>query len=65
MSVRSVFVFEADGTVVTSNSTLRFRKRDEIAESLDTHGYRLDEVRDAPDRPGMELVFIARREPAA
>jgi SAM-dependent methyltransferase len=65
VSFRSVFVFEADGTVLTSSSTLRFRERDEIAESLDALGYRLDEVRDAPDRPGLEFVFIARRQPAA
>ena len=65
VSFRSVFVFEADGTVLTSNSTLRFRERDEMAESLDAHGYLLDEVRDAPDRPGLEFVLIARREPAA
>jgi SAM-dependent methyltransferase len=65
VSFRSVFVFEADGTVLTSNSTLRFRERDEIAESLDAHGYGLEEVREAPDRPGLEFVFIARREVAA
>jgi SAM-dependent methyltransferase len=65
VSFRSVFVFEADGAVLTSDSTLRFRERGEIAESLDVHGYRLDEVREAPDRPGLEFVFIARRETAA
>jgi hypothetical protein len=64
VSVRSVFVFEADGTVLTSNSTLRFRERGEIAESLDANGYLLDEVREAPDRPGVEFVFITRRETA-
>lgn len=56
-------VFEADGTVITSRSTLRFRSREEIEESLTTAGFVLDEVRDAPDRPGRELVFVAR--PAA
>jgi SAM-dependent methyltransferase len=61
VSFRSVFVFEADGTKLTSSSTLRFRERDEISESLTGHGYRLDDVRDAPDRPGLEFVFVARR----
>jgi hypothetical protein len=61
VSFRSVFVFEADGTTVTSQSTLRFRERDEVAASLEVAGYRLDEVRDAPDRPGLEFVFITRR----
>jgi SAM-dependent methyltransferase len=61
VSFRSVTVFEADETVLTSTSTLRFRDRDEFAASLAAHGYHLDEVRDAPDRPGLEFVFIARR----
>lgn len=54
-------VFEVDGTVITSRSTLRFRSRPEIEESLHRTGFVVDEVRDAPDRPGRELVFVARR----
>lgn len=61
VSFRSFIVFEADGTVMTSDSTLRFRERDAIAASLSALGYRLEEVRDAPDRPGREFVFIASR----
>lgn len=53
--------FEADGTVITSRSTLRFRSRDAIEASLRASGFSADEVRDAPDRPGRELVFVARR----
>ena len=58
---RSTVVFASDGAVLTSDSTLRFRHRDEVAASLAAAGYVLDEVRQAPDRPGRELVFIARR----
>lgn len=54
-------IFEADGTVITSRSTLRFRSREAIDASLRASGFSVDEVRDAPDRPGRELVFIARR----
>jgi hypothetical protein len=50
-----------DGAVVVSESTLRFRGRDEVVASL--AGYRLLDVREAPDRPGREFVFIARRLP--
>jgi hypothetical protein len=46
---------------LTSDSTLRFRQRDEVAASLTAAGYLVDEVREAPDRPGRELVFIGRR----
>jgi len=60
VSFRWTYVFP-DGELLTSDSTLRFRERDEIEEALTAHGYRLDAVRDAPDRPGRELVFIARR----
>ncbi|WP_328838602.1 class I SAM-dependent methyltransferase [Streptomyces europaeiscabiei] len=50
---------------LTSDSTLRFRERDEIEADLAAHGYALEDVRDAPDRPGREFVFVARRPPAA
>lgn len=46
--------------MITSDSMLRFRERDAIAASLAALGYQLDEVRDAPDRPGSEFVIVAR-----
>jgi SAM-dependent methyltransferase len=60
VSFRWTFVFEADGAVLTSDSTLRFRSRDEVIGSLDAAGFVTREVRDAPDRPGRELVFLAQ-----
>jgi SAM-dependent methyltransferase len=57
-------IFEADGTVITSRSTLRFRSRAEIETSLRACGFVVEEVRDAPDRPGRELVFVALRPEA-
>jgi SAM-dependent methyltransferase len=61
VSFRYVYRFLADGAVVTSDSTLRFRGRDEVESSLVTCGYRVLDVRQAPDRPGREFVFIAER----
>ena len=61
VSFRTTVVFESDGAVFTSDSTLRFRHRHEVTASLGTAGFVVDEVRQAPDRPGRELVFIARR----
>jgi hypothetical protein len=61
VSFRITFVFHSDGVVLTSDSTLRFRSRDELARSLAAGGLVVDEVRDTPDRPGREFVFIARR----
>ncbi len=61
VSFRWTFVFESDRAVLTSDSTLRFRGRDAIEHSLRSSGFVLDEVRDAPDRPGLEWVFIAHR----
>lgn len=52
VSFRYCYRFSRDGLVVSSDSTLRFRNRDEIEESLATTGFRILEVRDAPDRPG-------------
>jgi SAM-dependent methyltransferase len=40
---------------------VRFQERDEVAADLVAAGYVVDEVRDAPDRPGREFVFLARR----
>jgi len=61
VSFRSTTVFASDGEVLTSDVTLRFRERAEIEADLLAHGYVVDEVRGAPDRPGREFVFFARR----
>lgn len=61
VSFRWTWVFGSDGQVLTSDSTLRFRERDELEAELLAHGYRVDQVRDAPDRPGREFVFVANR----
>lgn len=53
-------VFESDGAVLESTSTLRFRDRADVARDLAEHGFHVEDVRDAPDRPGREFVFIAR-----
>jgi SAM-dependent methyltransferase len=63
VSFRSTFVFERDGAVLTSDSTLRFRTKDELAQSLSDAGLAVQEVRDAPDRPGREFVFITLCSP--
>ncbi|MFB6816757.1 class I SAM-dependent methyltransferase [Streptomyces sp. NPDC056347] len=60
VTFRGTYVF-ADGRVMTSDSTLRFREREEVEEELAAQGYVVEEVRDAPDRPGREFVFVARR----
>ncbi|MGI8826419.1 MAG: class I SAM-dependent DNA methyltransferase [Chloroflexota bacterium] len=61
VSFRITFVFKTDGAVMTSYSTLRFRSRAEISDSLQAAGFVVEDVREAPDRPGREFVFIARR----
>ncbi|MFC4855129.1 class I SAM-dependent methyltransferase [Actinophytocola glycyrrhizae] len=63
VSFRCGYRFLADGTVLTSDSTLRFRDREEVAASLAQHGFRVLDVRDAPDRPGREYVFVAGTPP--
>lgn len=61
VTFRWTYVFTADGEVLTSDSTLRFRERAEIESELGAQGFVVDDVRDAPDRPGREFVFVARR----
>jgi SAM-dependent methyltransferase len=60
VSFRGTCVFP-DGDVLISESTLRFREREEVGSDLSAHGFVVEDVRDAPDRPGRELVFVARR----
>jgi SAM-dependent methyltransferase len=61
VTFRGTYVFASDGQVLTSDSTLRFRERDEVEAALVAHGYTVKEIRGAPDRPGRELVFFALR----
>ncbi|HEY8452870.1 MAG: class I SAM-dependent methyltransferase [Micromonosporaceae bacterium] len=61
VSFRWTFVFHSDGARPTSDPTLRFRSRHEVTASLRAAGFAVDDVRDAPDRPGREMVFVARR----
>jgi SAM-dependent methyltransferase len=61
VTFRWTAVFASDGQVMTSDSTLRFRERDEVEATLVMHGYAVEEVRGTPDRPGREFVFFALR----
>jgi ubiquinone/menaquinone biosynthesis C-methylase UbiE len=61
VTFRSTFVFSADGAVLTSDSTLRFRTQDEVHADLLAHGFVVDDVRRALEGPEGELVFLARR----
>ena len=54
-------MFGSDSAVLTSDSMLRFRGRAELENSLTAASLAVDEVRDAPDRPGLEFVFVARK----
>jgi ubiquinone/menaquinone biosynthesis C-methylase UbiE len=59
VSFRQVFSFDDRAETLVSDSTLRFRSLDEIADTLSVSAFDLQEVRDAPDRPGREFVILA------
>ncbi|WP_329457547.1 class I SAM-dependent methyltransferase [Streptomyces sp. NBC_01497] len=61
VTFRWTYVFAEDGQVLTSDTTLRFRERPEVEADLAEGGFELVDVRGAPDRPGREFVFVARR----
>ncbi|MEH7239522.1 class I SAM-dependent methyltransferase [Bacillus sp. JJ1562] len=61
VSFRWTYIFKNDGEIITSDSTLRFRSLKEIIQSLKDVGLSVEDVREAPDRPGREYVFIVRR----
>jgi SAM-dependent methyltransferase len=46
--------------IMRSTSTLRFRVRNELERDLSRHGFNVLDVRDAPDRPGKEMVFLTQ-----
>jgi SAM-dependent methyltransferase len=60
VSFRHVFTFEARHETLVSESTLRFRTVDELVNSLDAADLQVHEIRDAPDRPGHELVVLCQ-----
>jgi SAM-dependent methyltransferase len=60
VTFRWTFCFD-DGETLVSDSTLRFRSRDVGSAQLAAAGFAVVEVREAPDRPGQEHVFVARR----
>jgi SAM-dependent methyltransferase len=62
ISFRWTYTFDRDGAVLTSDSTLRFPQPRELTDSLSANGFKTREIRDAPDRPGAELVYLAQRE---
>ena len=61
VSFRYTYLFLEDNTTLISDSTLRFRDRDAVTASLVAEGFAVREIRDAPDRPGRELVVLADR----
>jgi SAM-dependent methyltransferase len=61
VTFRSLTVFVQEGLELESTSTLRFRDRSVVEATLRESGFDVSDVRDAPDRPGLEFVFVARR----
>jgi SAM-dependent methyltransferase len=61
VTFRSTFVFSSDGAVMTSDSTLRFRTREEVEVDLAAQGFVVEDVRSALEGPESELVFVSRR----
>lgn len=61
VTFRSITRFDRDDLAIESRSTLRFRDRPELEATLADTGFTVVEIRDAPDRPGLEYVFIANR----
>ncbi|MDH2442517.1 methyltransferase domain-containing protein [Amnibacterium sp. CER49] len=61
VSFRTTYRFPREGEALVSHSTLRFRTQEELETSLAAAGFAVEDVREAPDRPGLELVLVATR----
>ena len=46
--------------IMRSTSTVHFRERKELQCDLSRHRFNLLDVRDAPDPPGKEMVFLTQ-----
>jgi ubiquinone/menaquinone biosynthesis C-methylase UbiE len=60
VSFRQTYAFP-DGTRIASDSTLRFWSQSELDLLLNQAGFSVLDIRDAPDRPGREFVFVAQK----
>ena len=61
VSFTRLYRFHGTNGSLGSRSRLRFHSHREVSLALTKAGFTVDEVRDAPDRPGREWVFIARK----
>lgn len=61
VTFNTTFSFLNDASLRHSQSTLRFRGPGEISADLSRTGFEIEEIRDAPDRAGLEFVFVAAR----
>ncbi|GAA1655488.1 class I SAM-dependent DNA methyltransferase [Actinoplanes couchii] len=60
VSFRYTWTFPG-GDTLTSDSTLRFRDRNELDDTLAASGFQIVDVRQAPDRPARERVFLCQK----
>ena len=60
VSFRWTYFFHHDNATLMSDSTLRFRTITELNDDLTSHGFKIEDILEAPDRPGKEHVVIAR-----
>ena len=60
VTFRSTWVFASDGAVLTSDSTPRFRERDEVEASLAAQGFTTSTYERLRTGPAASLAFIAR-----
>ena len=60
VSFNHTYAFAKTGDTLQSHSTICFRPQEAIETSLAAAHFEVIEVRDAPDRTGLEYVFITR-----
>lgn len=65
VSFRWTYRMLETGETLVSDSTLRFRSRQAVTGDLAESGFAIEGVGDAPDRPGLQFVFVASRRQGA
>ena len=61
VSFRWTYVFANDEQTLVSDSTIRFSGKEHNLDALTSAGFKIEDVRDAPDRPGQEHIYVAKK----
>ncbi len=61
VSFKWTWFFHDTNATISSDSTIVFRSKSQLTNNLSAAGFSVEDIREAPDRPAKEMVFVARK----